>query len=1054
MLFGILALQMDFVSRDALLAAMNAWVLDKTRPLGQVLVEQQALRPEKRELLEALVRAHLEMHGDDPERSLAALGSTGQVGQGPQRIADPDLQASLARVLARPPDDPQATWSEAVGVPSAVGQRFRKLRPHARGGLGEVFVARDEELKREVALKEIQGHRADDPASRARFVLEAEVTGGLEHPGIVPVYGLGQYADGRPYYAMRFIKGDSLKDAAEAFHAADRPGRDPGERALALRRLLGWFVDVCNAVAYAHSRGVLHRDLKPGNVMLGKYGETLVVDWGLAKVVGHPDGTTGPTEGSLRPEAGSGATPTETGQALGTPAYMSPEQAAGRLDELGPASDVYSLGATLYCLLTGRPPYQGADHGALLRLVQKGEFPPPRQVKAGVPAPLEAVCLRALAPRPEGRYATPRELADEVERWLADEPVRAYREPLARQLGRWGRRHRTLVASAAVLLVTAVLGLAAGLVAVNAERQRTEAARAAEAKRRQQAREALDALSSEVIDDWLAKQPELTDQQRKFLERALTSYEEFAQDTGQGEQSRAGVAGAYQRVGNIHMRLGRLKEAEDSYRTCQEWYARLAADYPAAPDYRRGLGLTHYSLGNLFTKTGATGAAEEEYRAAIALQQRLANDDPPVAEYRHQLARSHAGLGTLFSGAGHALKAEGEFGAALILQQRLSQDCPSVAEYRRELGTSHINFGGLLERTGRTKEAEVEYRAGVELYQSLVRDFPPVADYQNGLANSHNHLGGLYSASRRAKEAEQEFRAAQDVCQRLTTDYRAVPEYWRQLAEIHNNLGILFMESGRPKEAEEEYRLATAVFQQLADDHKAVPYYRFVLAVSHFNMGFFFQQHGKADAAHSEYLQALPMFQALVADFRDVPDYHYLVGDTLDQLAELAQAQRDFAESRRLEEQAIPHHRAALQAYPADPRYRKGLRDSTRTLAAVLVAAGEHAEASAAADQLAQEPFEPTSDRYQAACVLAGCVPLAAKDAKLPEARRQELAREYADRSLAVLRQAVADGYKDAAQLRKEPALNPLRGRDQFKKLLAEVEKAPASPKPVDQPKP
>ena len=139
-------------------------------------------------------------------------------------------------------------------------------------------VAQDTELSREVALKEIQSRFADDQNSRSRFVLEAEVTGGLEHPGIVPVYGLGQYKDGRPYYAMRFIRGDSLKEAADRFHKTE--WKDDSERTLELRKLLGRFVDVCNAIEYAHSRGVLHRDLKPGNIMLGKYGETLVVDWG------------------------------------------------------------------------------------------------------------------------------------------------------------------------------------------------------------------------------------------------------------------------------------------------------------------------------------------------------------------------------------------------------------------------------------------------------------------------------------------------------------------------------------------------------------------------------------------------------------------------------------------------------------------------------------------------------------------------------------------------------------------------------------------------------
>src|SRR5205807_8575768 len=202
---------------------------------------------------------------------------------------------------------------------------FRVLRPHAEGGLGRVSVALDEELPREVALKEIKERHADDVGSRARFLLEAQLTGALEHPCIVPVYGLGSYADGRPYYAMRLIKGDSLQQAIDRYHRAGGPGR--GERLLALRELLGRFIDVCNAIEYAHSRAVLHRDLKPGNVMLGKYGETLVVDWGLAKALGRSAAPEQEGEAAFKPSSGSGSAPTQMGKAIGTPQFMSPEQA-------------------------------------------------------------------------------------------------------------------------------------------------------------------------------------------------------------------------------------------------------------------------------------------------------------------------------------------------------------------------------------------------------------------------------------------------------------------------------------------------------------------------------------------------------------------------------------------------------------------------------------------------------------------------------------------------------------------------------------------------------
>ncbi len=393
-------------------------------------------------------------------------------------MTDADLQASLASLgPATSTNDGEVTGPYTATSPLPANARFRILRPHARGGLGEVFVARDVELHRDVALKEIQQRHADNADSRARFLLEAEVTGSLEHPGIVPVYGLGAYADGRPYYAMRFIQGDSLKDAIDCFHADQTASES--SRSLALRELLGRFVAMCNAVAYAHSRGVLHRDLKPANVMLGNFGETLVVDWGLAKVMEQSEAEA--TEGPLRP--GRESTATQTGAVLGTPAFMSPEQASGRLKEAGPASDVYSLGATLYALLTGQAPLSG-QVGEVLARIQRGDFPKPRVVRPAVPAALEAVCLRAMALRPQERYATAKDLAADVERWLADEPTTAYPEPWRQRLGRWVRRHQTSVAASMALLLTAAVGLGISTLLIGQEQRRTAQALAEEGKAR------------------------------------------------------------------------------------------------------------------------------------------------------------------------------------------------------------------------------------------------------------------------------------------------------------------------------------------------------------------------------------------------------------------------------------------------------------------------------------------------------------------------------------------------------------------------------------------
>ncbi len=354
LLFGLLSLQNGMINQGQLLAAFQTWTLDKSRSLADHLEARGDLTAAKRAVLDALAAVHLETHGGKFEQSPAAVG-------------EPAIEATIGRIAehknsrATEADhgDVDQTATGSVGMATSDGQRFRILRPHARGGLGAVFVALDCELHREVALKQILEKHADDSASRQRFVAEAEITGGLEHPGIVPVYGLGTDSGGRPYYAMRFIKGESLKDAIARFHATSD---DAGIRTLELRRLLHRFLDVCNAVEYAHSRGVIHRDLKPANIIVGKHGETLVVDWGLAKAVGRADPTIG--EQTLAPSS-SGSSDTLPGSALGTPAFMSPEQASGDLKRIGPQSDVYSLGATLYCLLTGKPPFENEDIGAI-----------------------------------------------------------------------------------------------------------------------------------------------------------------------------------------------------------------------------------------------------------------------------------------------------------------------------------------------------------------------------------------------------------------------------------------------------------------------------------------------------------------------------------------------------------------------------------------------------------------------------------------------------------------------------------------------------------------
>jgi WD40 repeat protein/serine/threonine protein kinase len=425
LLLALLALRRGLIDQDKLVAAFEAWSGAQDRSMAEVLVGLGFLTERGRILLEELVEEY--------RRRRAGLPAEDTPGSAVARPVSETVAYLGPTPLDRVPERPDR-MADCPGRPAAatsINERFRIVRRFARGGLGEVFLAVDPELDREVAVKELRDHHAHDPTSQTRFLLEARLTGRLEHPGIVPVYGLGRYPDGRPYYAMRLIQGETLGRAIERFHAQEA-SLEPDRREIAFRRLLRSLIDACNAVAYAHSRGVVHRDLKPDNIMLGPFGETLVVDWGLAKSIAASASDPATTGADPLNVAGAGrdddSSLTRPGSALGTPQYMSPEQAAGELDRVGPASDVYSLGATLYCLLVGHGPFHTGDVIDVLQRVRRGIFPAPRRLRRSIDPALEAACLKAMSVHPEDRHATPTALAEEIEAWLADVRYRAEQE--------------------------------------------------------------------------------------------------------------------------------------------------------------------------------------------------------------------------------------------------------------------------------------------------------------------------------------------------------------------------------------------------------------------------------------------------------------------------------------------------------------------------------------------------------------------------------------------------------------------------------------------------
>ena len=665
---------------------------------------------------------------------------------------------------------------------------------------------------------------------------EAEVTGRLEHPCVVPVYAMGQHADGRPYYAMRFIKGESFDEAIRRLH------QDHSRRAFEvdLRKLLDRFLDVCNAVDYAHSRGVVHRDIKPSNIMLGRYGETSVVDWGLAKYVGRDEVHRDPTETALVPGDSGDYAKTAMGSAVGTIQYMSPEQAAGSSDLVGPQSDIYSLGATLYSLLCGQPPIapSGSTENldALRRRLNLGDYPPPRQVNSRVPAPLEAICLKAMAVRPEARYATARDLSADIEAWLADEPVSAWREPLRLRVGRWMRHHRALATGAAVAASVAVVSLLIGIVFLSASRERERQARQTAVQNFQLARDAVDQYLTKVSEDDRLRGKALEPLKRELLETARHFYDEFVRRAANDPHLRADLeydrGRAYWRLAYLTGELGSKEKAIELARTSLQIFTSLHESDPTNLDYEYQLADRHNELGALHHQVDQVAEAERHYLQAVKEFRALSTDHPDRLEYANSLGRAENNLGLLYEATLRMKEARVAQESARDIFRRLSNRAPENVEYRYHLASSLHNLARLHQIDGRAASAESSFQESSDLLSALVETEKPQPDWTYLLGMNQNHRGWLYEGSQRFDEASDVLQDGLGRMKDLVAIYPDVPKYQRVLAAIHNQFGRVHLSLGDKDAAETSLQTASALCQPLVEADPGVAGHQDLLRAS------------------------------------------------------------------------------------------------------------------------------------------------------------------------------------------------------------------------------
>ena len=615
------------VKASTIRSDLDSWIKSaQTEAFGDFLVATK--RIDKQELAAIMTIAD-RTSTQTPETIQEEISAwlRGEVSRGPTRLLETRAEEDNYLLTSSPRKSPHTNGAEN----NESAGRFTIVSPHRAGGLGEVFIAQDTQFNRQVALKRIKSQFAEKPQFCNRFLVEAEVTGGLEHPGIVPVYGLGQSEDGTPYYAMKFVQGQSLGDALKSFFA----NPNCNQNSIEFRKLLRRFATVCYTIHYSHSRGILHRDIKPDNIMLGDFDETLVVDWGIAKVIGSK--VAGkiklPKSELLYPASKDRKDNTQLGQVVGTPGYMSGEQALGWHDSLAPQSDVFSLGATLYAMLVGRPPFGGRSFDEILQNTIAGNFETPRQINSSVPKSLEAICLKAMRSTKSARYPTALAMAEDIEAYLADERVSAWQEPFSVLARRWMRKHKTAVTTggAGLILLTVGAVVATALLA---------SANTREAAAREKATGNF-IIAKSVVDDFLkqlAEDPRLELASLEGLTSEMLTKAENLQDA-LGKQNQDGFsfdvdrADTEQRIAAVASKLGQTDKAIKHLESARNLLTPHLDDTEDAARARELMTQVMLDYGGALDKVGKAEQSIAVHEDALKLAEKriLAKTDPSSA---------------------------------------------------------------------------------------------------------------------------------------------------------------------------------------------------------------------------------------------------------------------------------------------------------------------------------------------------------------------------------------------------------------------------------------
>ncbi len=884
---------------------------------------------------------------------------------------DTDLRAQVESLLnshreaggflGGPPPKEGATIDEPITEkPGTEIGPYKLLQEIGEGGMGVVYLAEQTEpVRRRVALKIIKPGM-DTRQVIARFEAERQALAMMDHPNIAKVLDAGTTDSGRPYFVMELVKGIPITEYCD-------------EHQLTPRQRLELFLPVCQAVQHAHQKGIIHRDIKPTNVMIAEYDDRPVpkiIDFGVAKAIEQRL-----TEKTMF---------TQLGQLVGTMDYMSPEQAKLNHLDIDTRSDIYSLGVLLYELLTGETPFdrerlRSAAFDELLRIIREEEPPKPsmrlstsdtlpstaanRQIEPKklstlVHGELDWIVMKALEKDRTRRYETANGLAADIGRYLNDEPVVACPPSAGYRFKKFARRNRAGLTAAALIAGALLLGTAIStwqaVRATNAEgeavteRNAAVAARARATANLTLAMRALDEVYVDAAEEQLSRKPQLSKADRELLAKALKFYEQFADQNEGVVEARRETAKAYYRVGRIRKTLGQHKEAEEALRKAARLYEQLRADFPSAPEYRSDLADVQCSLARLLRDTGRYDEAEQRCRQAIALCEKLAAEHPNVPEYRHSLAWAYSNLGFLLSHTGRGKEAEQAQRRAMEIREKLVAECPNVARYRTHLAGSLHTLAAVLEDRGQWARCRELLEKAIAHQQAVLKSSPEDTTSRWFLSNHYGLLGVVLKKLGERASAEKAYRRSMEMREKLAAERPGVPDHRVELAASHHNLALLLMETGRTKEAEQESGRAIEIYEKLAAEFPNVLDYRDALATGYIGWSDVLSRTGRHKEREKVSRRAVELAEELAAEHPNVPEYRDSLGRAHGNLGVLLSAIGRHKEAEQVCGRVIEILEKLVAEFPIVPKYQAVLARAHGALGDALKATRRPKEAEQA----------------------------------------------------------------------------------------------------------